>query len=465
MQKKPKHIVVIIADSLRFDTVYNQGVGMPYVQKNAVEFIEARSGGCWTLPATSSLFTGLMPHEHGATAQTRAIHKEIPTLAEKMKAAGYSTHQVTANVVTTHIFGLDRGFDDIRRIWKIVPPKFKKLMQMLVIMGKPRLRRKMFSRDFIEKKLTEDLEATKTWLQHTYEDIFNEARKIIKENDQKGKGSFIFLNLMETHFPYHTAPTFKFEADGIFKKVRELIWLYHISNNTFLRKGKQVLPQKAMDMFKSRQQQAWAALAPKINDFCKELHEGTDNLVVFGSDHGENFGDVVGDDLPWSYHFSNVTDAGNKVPLFWLGQNEAPRTVAHPVSARHIHNSLLKAIGEQPVGPSILDEPERSIPIMQSFWYNNKGKTLDQFKYNQLSFLYEDHRFLLRNGKWFMAPFQSDAGSTYDFPNFQPTPDNASPIEDIVSDTEHKIYLKDTIQNFQNFSGKISFNPKPHVEK
>lgn len=456
MQEKPKNIIILISDSLRYDTVYRNGkgdTGMPYVQENAVEFTEARSSGCWTLPATGSLFTGLMPHEHGATSQTRKIHKNIPTLAERVKAAGYNTYQVTANVVTTHIFGLDRGFDQVRRIWKIVPPKFKKLMQMLVIMGKPRLRKRIFSGDFISQKISEDVEATKTWLQYTFPDIFNEVRKILKENEERNERAFIFVNLMETHFPYHTAPTFRYEKRGLIGKIRETMWLYHISNNTFLRKGYQNLKPHALELLKGRQQKSWKGVAPHINAFCREMHEGTDNLVVFGADHGENFGDQG-----WNYHFSNVTDGGNKVPLFWLGLDESPRTIDQPVSARHIHNSILHAIGEVPDGPSLVHEPERSIPIMQSYWYDNKGKTLDKYKFNQLSFLYEDCRFLWRNGKWFQAPFKN----SYDEPNFQSIPSGVNPIEEIVYDYTQKEYLKNAIKTFENFASTISFEPGKH---
>ena len=85
MSKKPDHIILMVADSLRYDSVHNQENLLPYITNNGTTFTEARSAGCWTLPATSSLFTGKMPHEHGATAQTRAIRKDIPTLAEKMK--------------------------------------------------------------------------------------------------------------------------------------------------------------------------------------------------------------------------------------------------------------------------------------------------------------------------------------------------------------------------------------------
>ena len=63
---RPKNIVLIVADSLRWDSVRGgDGPRLPYIQQHATDFTNARSAGCWTLPATASLFTGLLPHEHG----------------------------------------------------------------------------------------------------------------------------------------------------------------------------------------------------------------------------------------------------------------------------------------------------------------------------------------------------------------------------------------------------------------
>ena len=129
---KPKHIFLIVADSLRKDAVYTNGIDMPYVEANSIQYTQARSSACWTLPATSCMFTGLNVHEHRADTHTRKLRQDIPTLAEHMKSKGYKTIQVTANPVTTDIFGLDRGFDEIHKVWKLVTPKLKKTMRFMI---------------------------------------------------------------------------------------------------------------------------------------------------------------------------------------------------------------------------------------------------------------------------------------------------------------------------------------------
>lgn len=190
--EKPKHIFVIVADSLRKDAVYNNGVDMPYVEQNSIQFTQARSSACWTLPATSCLFTGLNVHEHGTDTHTRRLNSDIPTLSEHMKSKGYKTIQVTANPVTTEIFGLDRGFDEVHKTWKLVTPKLKKTMYLLLSMSKHRVRNMIFSKDVISQQLLEDIEVANCWGQNTHLDAFAHVEKLIEENDEKGQPCFFF---------------------------------------------------------------------------------------------------------------------------------------------------------------------------------------------------------------------------------------------------------------------------------
>lgn len=449
MAQKPRNIIVLISDSLRYDSVYDHGINLPYAEQNGLQFTEARSAGCWTLPATASIFTGLMPHEHGATSQSRAIHLNIPTLAEHMKAAGYATHQITANIATTDIFGLNRGFDEVKRIWQFVDPEFNRLQRLLVIVGKPRIRKKLVSRDALMNSMTSDLEMATTWCQHTYPDVFQQCRDTIKANEAKGKPSFIFLNLMETHFPYHIAPTFKLSKGGVYNKIRQVVSMFHFLNQTFLKKDGDHIKRDMLDMLKQRQADAWKAIAPGVDDFLQEMHKDTGNLVVFGSDHGENFGESG-----WTYHFSNITDAGNKVPFFWLDHEKAEgRTEAQRVSTRHIYNSILQATGIPKEGPSMVHDPEDSNPVLQSFWYNNHGSTMDKYKYNQICFMVDQSRYLWRNGKWFEAPFQG----SMDEPQFQFLGDDIHPLYDLKMDGKRKSEYLKTLGDFSDFASGIKF--------
>jgi arylsulfatase A-like enzyme len=443
---RPRNIIVLVADSLRYDSVHTGGSGLRFLGSHGTAFTQARSGGCWTLPATASLFTGLMPHEHGADSQSRGIRKDIPTIAEKMRDAGYSTHQITANIATTEIFGLERGFDEVARIWNHVPAQHQKIHEVLVLVGKPRLRRKIFSPEFVAGKLSEDLDASKVWLQDTVDDVFNLARQRIAENERAHKPSFLFLNLMETHFPYHVGPTFETSSESFLGKIQEIASLFHLINQTWLTTDRQPISPKMMALLRQRQRIAWERLAPKIDAFVEEMH-AQGNLVVFGSDHGDNFGEQG-----WVYHFSNVTDAGNRVPLWFLDpEDDAPRVVDTPVSSRDVYQSLLKRVGDPTATFDVVTEPDESYPVMQSCWYNNQGKTLQKFKFNQICILDGDTRWMRRRDEWFSAPVTRE-GAEVPFVRLAPGID---PLEEGGFLPERKRWLTKVLADFSAFSATV----------
>lgn len=444
---RPRNIILLVADSLRYDSVHHGDSGLPYTTAHGARFTQARSGGCWTLPATASLFTGLLPHEHGADAQSRKMRTDVPTLAGRLKDAGWHTRQITANVATTEIFGLERGFDEIQRIWQIVPAEYRKIHEMLLLVGKPRLRRKLLSPEYISGQLAEDLEASKVWLQDTWATVFDHARDALREDARTNTPGFLFLNLMETHFPYHVGPTFDTLSRGPVDRVREVVGLFHVINQTWLVTGKQPIAPDMMSTLRERQRASWVRLAPMVDAFCREQHE-QGNLVVFCSDHGDNFGEQG-----WLYHFSNVTDAGNRVPLYWLHPEgrDAGRRVDVPVSARDLYHSLLQEAGLDSDGPHLLRTPERSLPVMQSVWYDNNGKTLPRFRYNQLCFLEEGRRWLHRRNEWWQAPPATDGSE----PAFERLPPDFDPFAERVFVRERRDDLQCVLQDFRAYSSRV----------
>ena len=446
--KKPDNIIVLIADSLRYDSVHPTGepVGLGYAAVHGARFTQARSGGCWTLPATASLFTGLMPHEHGADTHSRGLRPGTPTLAAVLREHGYSTHQITANVATTEVFGLDAGFNEVRRIWQHVPAVHRKIHEIMVLVGKPRLRKKILTTDFVMGKLSEDFEASKVWLQSTVDDIFSHARRVMRDNTSRGKGSFLFLNLMETHFPYHVGPTFETTAEGLVGRLQEVVSLYHLVNQTWLTQEQNPIAEAQMQILRERQILAWQFVASRVDAFVKELHSSGDNLVIFGADHGDCFGEQG-----WSYHFSNVADAGNRVPLYWLrpGGEGAGRVIDTPVSARDVFHGVLREVGDARGQHHIVDEPERSLPVMESSWYNNQGKTLQRYRYDQMAFVEQGQRFLYRQGEWWTAP----ASTVGPEAQFSRMPGNANPIEDAVV-PERRAMFRQTLAGFKAFAAE-----------
>jgi choline-sulfatase len=65
-----------------------------------------------TIPAHSSLFTGLLPPHHGVRDNgDQRLSQEATTLAERLQAAGWTTHASVAAFVTQSHWGFGQGFD------------------------------------------------------------------------------------------------------------------------------------------------------------------------------------------------------------------------------------------------------------------------------------------------------------------------------------------------------------------
>jgi hypothetical protein len=446
---KPHHIFLIIADSLRKDSVYATGSPeLPYTEAHSTQFTQARSSACWTLPATACLFTGMDVHEHGADTHTRAVNSNIPMLAEKLRKEGYTTIQVTANQVTTEVFGLDRGFDVVHKVWKLITLRTYKFTHWALSMAKPRMRKLLFSKDALGDKMAEDMEGAKAWGQTTHLDAFDIVRTEVAKADKTGEKCFFFINLMETHFPYHIDDVFKFASEGLVDKVQEGFNLFQMINQTFLTTENETVKPKFKEIIRERQAKSWTIIKDDLDNFIKEMHEDKNNLIAFCSDHGDNFGE-----MGWYYHFSNVNEAGNRVPLFWLENGDKTQKIIDtPISSKFIHQSIMEKVGV-PQSVTLFKNEEQNFPIIESYWYAHTKGTLEKYRYNQFLFSDKGTRYLLRNDQWLTAPV-TDMNYREE-KDYQPLPKGLNPIEEAVESAEKKKVLKDKLKSWTPFSDKM----------
>ncbi len=111
-------IVLICVDTLRSDRLpaYGyDGVETPAIDRLAAEgvlFERAYSHVNVTLPSHVSVFTGLLPPEHGVRDNAGyRLDEEIPTLAAELGRAGYATGGFVSSYVLRAGTGVARGFD------------------------------------------------------------------------------------------------------------------------------------------------------------------------------------------------------------------------------------------------------------------------------------------------------------------------------------------------------------------
>ena len=127
IQKKP-NVVLVLIDTLRTDHVTPEIAPNLMVMANrSRQFTNTWSTSSWTAPSSASVATGLLPIEHSiykgfvASAQEgsqkvllNTLPKDIPTLAEKLKTAGYNTYGLASNINIDSAIGFDRGFDQFQ---------------------------------------------------------------------------------------------------------------------------------------------------------------------------------------------------------------------------------------------------------------------------------------------------------------------------------------------------------------
>lgn len=111
--RPPANILLVTIDTLRADRL---GRGftptLDRLASQALRFSESRSVVPLTLPAHASIMTGQLPPAHGIRLNGAVTLGDRPTLASRLKKAGYQTRAVVGAFVLDRRFGLDAGFDE-----------------------------------------------------------------------------------------------------------------------------------------------------------------------------------------------------------------------------------------------------------------------------------------------------------------------------------------------------------------
>ena len=95
------NIVLVVLDTVRDDHTGAGGSEVPrtphldLIAGEGTVFLNAWATAPWTVPSHASFFTGLLPSEHGCTHQTPSLDPSLPTIAEILKARGYTTGAIT----------------------------------------------------------------------------------------------------------------------------------------------------------------------------------------------------------------------------------------------------------------------------------------------------------------------------------------------------------------------------------
>jgi arylsulfatase A-like enzyme len=112
-----RNLILIVVDTLRADHIGAVGGPVPTPTMDAlaasgVLFSQARSHIPTTGPSHGSMFTSLLPSEHGTRGNSQTLDDANLTLAEALGAQGWHTAAFVSLGVLQDRFGFDQGFDE-----------------------------------------------------------------------------------------------------------------------------------------------------------------------------------------------------------------------------------------------------------------------------------------------------------------------------------------------------------------
>lgn len=305
----PPNLILISIDTLRPDRLGAYGYdrdtspNTDRLAREGVLFRQAISPSSWTLPAHASLFTGLLPHRHGAVrfGFSTPLPQEVDTLAELLWDAGYDTAGFADGGFVTLELGFDQGFD---------------------VYGDPGLANRG------KRRFTEIVAKAEDWLAAGRPLPF-----------------FLFLHTYEVHLPYQPPPPYDtmFAAPGYTG-----LFAGGMSDAQFaaMLKSDDWIPNAALPQLEALYDGGIRSMDAALGELLALLdRQGlTDSTcVVLTSDHGEEFrehGSLF-------HRQAKLYEENVRIPLIVRcpGRVPAGRVVEQPVSLIDLMPTLLELAG------------------------------------------------------------------------------------------------------------------------
>lgn len=300
-------VLLVVVDCLRADSlgVYGSKRGatpfMDGLAAQGLRFESAFATASWTVPAVTSLLSGLQPARHGANLTgLGSLPPGLPLLAPPLRNAGWTSF---AGVANPSEVGVGRGFSEgYQRFWE---------------------RQSAPAGEVVDAYLA--------WLQSL----------------DPREPTFAWLHLLDPHMPY-LAPEpdrrrFLAEGEPLMDPDEAFRWL----RRSYMGELQPDAPESVLALQTLRAQ--YDAEVRYVDRELERLFQtldvlgrSRDLLVVLTSDHGESFGEhgLMG-------HGLHVWREQVHVPLIVTGPGVPVRDVEVPVSAASVAPSILGHLGQE----------------------------------------------------------------------------------------------------------------------
>ncbi|MBI4556190.1 MAG: sulfatase-like hydrolase/transferase [Candidatus Hydrogenedentes bacterium] len=315
-------VILITIDTLRRDAVGsyraegNETPAMDALARDGVRFTRAYSAAPRTLPAVTSIMTGVTADVHAAIVPFSRLSNEFVTMAEFMQQAGYLTGALGCNVHLTEHMNLQQGFMD----YEFYP---KPAISDPETFGARILRKLVLNRRFPRKASSQALtEAACQWLEQHHDQDF-----------------FFWLHYFDPHWPYEPPPRFLPRDDTLIERFGPAF--YDQDGAGFGLFG--VTPdqrQWVRELYLAEVRYVDDCIG-QIVQTLKRLGLYEDTLIILTTDHGEEF---------WDHdNFGHGHSLYNELiwtPLFIKSPNGAASSICEaPVSTAGLLPTLLDQCG------------------------------------------------------------------------------------------------------------------------
>ncbi len=302
------NVLLYVVDTLRADGLRRYGnrvVETPASDALAREgtlFENALAPSSWTRASIGTILTGLHPDVHGAEGREDSLPQPLETLAELFSAHGYATAAVVANPNVGSFYGFDQGFDTFEQLYE---------------------RREAGPIDSREGVVPADQVVTRVmeWLAGA------------------GCPFFLFVLTIDPHWPYEPPASFDRYGGGYSGRVDD-------DALAIIRKDLSAADQERLrSLYHGEVSFNDAALDTLIRRL-REEGRYDDTIVVFTSDHGEEFWEHGG-----VMHGTGLYQEAVRVPLILRYPKAVP-----------VANRVRRAVGLVDIAPTLLELAEIAAP-------------------------------------------------------------------------------------------------------
>jgi len=416
-QAPPPNIVLIVLDTTRSDHLSAYGYarptspGLESFAQDAIRFERAYSTSSWTLASHASLFTGLLPATHQATQENLLLDSEIDTLAELLERRGYETVAFSNNAWISGATQLSQGFDQVQALWRERKP--------------------------------------------SSEDPANHATNLAVEDWLDGRDEerpfFLFVNLMDPHWPYAAPAPFRDryrEPAEILRPLQRanlpaIVWYLHPGWPEAVLRARSALYDAEITYVDA-----------VLEELLDRLGSATDldrTLVIVTADHGENLGE-----RGHQGHSFSLYDSTLRIPLLLRppGGTGRPLVRSDPVQLTDVFATIAEAAGISALDPrvfgrNLLAEPlPEERPIVAEYYYpktflerfpktENARKALKKFERRLRSIQVGTEKLIWgSDGKHELYELGSDPGETRNL--FELRPERAAELEEQLDQIIHE---------------------------